>query len=77
MVLPGAMADLSLILELEAPDDAETIQHLNERVFGPGRFARLKTKLHVMNGSSSQSQFIPDSRSDGLLALRDQTHPRS
>ena len=34
------MADLPLVLELETPDDAEAIQHLNERVFGPGRFAR-------------------------------------
>ncbi len=34
------MSELSLILEPETPDDAEAIQHLNERVFGPGRFAR-------------------------------------
>ena len=34
------MSDLSLLLELETPDDAEAIQHLNDRVFGPGRYAR-------------------------------------
>jgi predicted N-acetyltransferase YhbS len=34
------MSDLSLLLEPETPDDAAAIEHLNERVFGPGRFAR-------------------------------------
>jgi predicted N-acetyltransferase YhbS len=35
-----AMTDISLMLEPETPDDAEAIERLNERVFGPGRFAR-------------------------------------
>ena len=34
------MSDLALRLEPETPDDAEDIERLNERVFGPGRFAR-------------------------------------
>ena len=34
------MSDLSLLLEPETPDDAEAIEHLNARVFGPGRYAR-------------------------------------
>ena len=34
------MSDLSLLLEPETPDDAAAIEHLNARVFGPGRFAR-------------------------------------
>ena len=34
------MSDLSLLLEPETPDDAAAIEQLNERVFGPGRFAR-------------------------------------
>ncbi len=34
------MSDLSLLLEPVTPDDADAIEHLNERVFGPGRFAR-------------------------------------
>jgi predicted N-acetyltransferase YhbS len=34
------MSDLSLLIEPETPDDAAAIDHLNARVFGPGRFAR-------------------------------------
>ncbi len=34
------MSDLSLLLEPETPDDAAEIEHLNARVFGPGRYAR-------------------------------------
>ncbi len=34
------MSDLSLLLEPVTPDDATAIEHLNARVFGPGRFAR-------------------------------------
>ena len=34
------MSDLSFLLEPETPDDAEAIEHLNARVFGPGRYAR-------------------------------------
>lgn len=34
------MSDLPLLLEPETPDDADAIQHLNDRVFGPGRYAR-------------------------------------
>jgi len=39
------MPDLSLLLELETPADAEAIERLNERVFGPGRFARTAYRL--------------------------------
>ena len=39
------MAELSLILEPESPGDAEAILRLNERVFGPGRFARTAYRL--------------------------------
>ena len=34
------MSDLSLLIEPETPDDAAAIDHLNARVFGPGRFSR-------------------------------------
>ncbi len=34
------MSDLTLIIEPVTPADADAIEHLNERVFGPGRFAR-------------------------------------
>ena len=39
------MADVSLVLEPETPADAEAILRLNERVFGPGRFARTAYRL--------------------------------
>jgi predicted N-acetyltransferase YhbS len=39
------MSDLSLLLEPETPDDAAAIEHLNERVFGPGRFARSANRV--------------------------------
>ncbi len=39
------MSDLSLVLEPETPDDAEPIERLNERVFGPGRFARTAYRI--------------------------------
>jgi predicted N-acetyltransferase YhbS len=39
------MTDLSLIIEPETPRDAEAISRLEERVFGPGRFARTAYRL--------------------------------
>src|SRR5271165_999876 len=39
------MADLLLVLEPAAPDDAEPIERLNERVFGPGRFSRTAYRI--------------------------------
>ena len=39
------MADLPLVLEPETSADAEAIERLSERVFGPGRFARTAYRL--------------------------------
>jgi predicted N-acetyltransferase YhbS len=39
------MPDIPLVLEAETPADAEAIERLNERVFGPGRFARTAYRL--------------------------------
>ena len=39
------MSELSFVLEPETPEDAEPIQRLNERVFGPGRFARTAYRI--------------------------------
>src|SRR5580693_9056859 len=41
------MADLPLVLEPETPADAEAIERLNERVFGPGRFAKTAYRLRA------------------------------
>jgi predicted N-acetyltransferase YhbS len=39
------MPDIPLVLEAETPADANAIERLNERVFGPGRFARTAYRL--------------------------------
>jgi predicted N-acetyltransferase YhbS len=39
------MTDLPYVLEAETPEDAEAILRLNDRVFGPGRFARTAYRL--------------------------------
>src|ERR1700758_3497106 len=39
------MPDIPLVLESETPADAEAIERLSERVFGPGRFARTAYRL--------------------------------
>src|SRR5277367_2866442 len=39
------MSDIPLVLEPETLADAEAIERLNERVFGPGRFARTAYRL--------------------------------
>ena len=39
------MHDLPLILEPATDDDADAIERLNERVFGPGRFARTAYRI--------------------------------
>ena len=39
------MTDIQLVLEPETPADAEAIERLNDRVFGPGRFAKTAYRL--------------------------------
>ena len=39
------MSDLDFALEPETPADAEAIARLNDRVFGPGRFARTAYRI--------------------------------
>jgi predicted N-acetyltransferase YhbS len=41
----GPMTDLPYVLEAQTPEDAEAIVRLNDRVFGPGRFARTAYRL--------------------------------
>ncbi len=52
------MPDLSLLLEPETPDDAEAIQHLNERVFGPGRFARSAYRIRETADPDPSLSFV-------------------
>jgi predicted N-acetyltransferase YhbS len=37
--------DIHLVLEPATPDDAESIERLTERVFGPGRYARTAYRI--------------------------------
>src|SRR5215472_16126450 len=41
----GAMNDISVIIQPEAPDDAVAIERLHERTFGPGRYAKTAYRL--------------------------------
>jgi predicted N-acetyltransferase YhbS len=52
------MPDLPLILEPETPDDAEAILRLNERVFGPGRFARTAYRLRETTSADLSLSFV-------------------
>jgi len=52
------MADVSLILEPETPADAEAILRLNERVFGPGRFARTAYRLRETTPPDLSLSFV-------------------
>jgi predicted N-acetyltransferase YhbS len=52
------MADLPLLLEREAPDDAEAIGRLNERVFGPGRFARTAYRIRETTDPVPSLSFV-------------------
>ena len=52
------MAELSLVLEPETPADAESILRLNERVFGPGRFARTAYRLRETTPPDLSLSFV-------------------
>ena len=54
------MTDLRLTLSPESPEDAEAVEKLNERAFGPGRFARSAIAKAVVIGlvPDQQHQFV-------------------
>jgi predicted N-acetyltransferase YhbS len=52
------MPDLSLLIEPETPDDAEAIKHLNDRVFGPGRFARTAYRIRETADPDPSLSFV-------------------
>ena len=52
------MAELSLVLEPETPADAEAILRLNERVMGPGRFARTAYRLRERTQPDLSLSFV-------------------
>jgi predicted N-acetyltransferase YhbS len=52
------MHDLAFVLELATDDDAEPIERLNERVFGPGRFARTAYRIREMTEAEPTLSFV-------------------
>ncbi|MGC2785277.1 MAG: N-acetyltransferase, partial [Roseiarcus sp.] len=52
------MHDLPLILEPATEDDAEPIERLNERVFGPGRFARAAYRIRETTDADPTLSFV-------------------
>jgi predicted N-acetyltransferase YhbS len=52
------MSDLPLILEPATDDDAEPIERLNERVFGPGRFARAAYRIRETTPADPGLSFV-------------------
>jgi predicted N-acetyltransferase YhbS len=52
------MADVTLVIEPESLADAEAILRLNERVFGPGRFARTAYRLRETTPADLSLSFV-------------------
>src|SRR5258708_35383354 len=52
------MSDLSLLIEPETPDDADVTGWLNERVFGPGRFARTAYRIRERTAADLSLCFV-------------------
>ena len=52
------MHDLPFVLELATDDDAEPIERLNERVFGPGRFARTASRIRETTPADPSLSFV-------------------
>jgi predicted N-acetyltransferase YhbS len=52
------MSDLPLLIEPETPDDADGIKRLNERVFGPGRFARTAYRIRERADPEPSLSFV-------------------
>jgi predicted N-acetyltransferase YhbS len=52
------MTDIPLVLEAETLADADAIERLNERVFGPGRFARTAYRLRETTEADLGLSFI-------------------
>ncbi|HRK24690.1 MAG TPA: N-acetyltransferase [Beijerinckiaceae bacterium] len=52
------MTDLKITLHAEQPGDAEAIERLNERAFGPGRFARTAERIREQAGPRLDLSFV-------------------
>jgi predicted N-acetyltransferase YhbS len=52
------MHELLFVLELATDDDADSIERLNERVFGPGRFARTAYRIRETTPADPTLSFV-------------------
>ena len=52
------MTEIPLVLEPETAGDAEAIERLNERVFGPGRFARTAYRIREAAAPEPSLSFV-------------------
>jgi len=58
MLNAHAMTDLPLFIDPETAEDAAAIHHLNERVFGPGRFARTAYRVREAGDPDPSLSFV-------------------
>ena len=58
MLRGDAMNDISLSILPESKDDAEAIERLHERTFGPGRYAKTAYRLREQVARSIDLSFI-------------------
>ena len=54
----GGMTDLALTIAPETPADAEAIERLHERTFGPGRYARTAYRIREGRGHLLPLSFV-------------------
>ena len=52
------MPDLSLTIRHETAADTNAIEHLHERAFGPGRFARTASRLRESGSQHAGSSYV-------------------
>jgi predicted N-acetyltransferase YhbS len=57
MVGGGAMNDLAVNILPETPGDADAIEHLHERTFGPGRYAKTAYRLREQSDHLRELSF--------------------
>ena len=56
--MPGTMSEVAVTILPEAPADAEAVDRLNERTFGPGRYARTAYRIRERRAHLPSLSFI-------------------
>lgn len=52
------MSELDLVIQPESPSDATAVERLNERTFGPGRYARSAYRIREGRGHLPELSFV-------------------